>query len=300
MTKKARRAAALVLALLLVLAGALLLRRGTDRDGVRVESLVLDGVPFRLYRLGEGSGETVILTDHADGDGGHTHALTLGGQSSLALILSAGHDRADALATELARRGVTAAVLAAPGAGLPVWEYLAGREDVRLSAMALVASPDRAGEALALMETLSGSGRESAAAVLMEDAGLLGAASASPGRNILFLSTGEPDPDGVEAFLRETERSPGWIGGYFAEGTARKVVRDVSGRWDEKSALLPVIDWLGSSLGHTIELKDEDLIVPGQTACHTWAVVCLVLAIPALAGAALPRRKDYSERENDG
>ena len=57
---------------------------------------------------------------------------------------------------------------------------------------------------------------------------------------------------------------------------------------------------LGSSLGHTIELKDEDLIVPGQTACHTWAVVCLVLAIPALAGAALPRRKDHSERENDG
>ena len=71
---------------------------------MRVESLVLDGVPFRLYRLGEGSGEAVILTDHADADGGHTHALTLGGQSSLALILSAGHDRADALATELARR----------------------------------------------------------------------------------------------------------------------------------------------------------------------------------------------------
>ena len=61
MTKKARRAAALVLALLLVLAGVLLLRRGTDRDGVRVESLVLDGVPFRLYRLGEGSGCPIAM-----------------------------------------------------------------------------------------------------------------------------------------------------------------------------------------------------------------------------------------------
>ena len=81
------------------------------------------------------------------------------------------------------------------------------------------------------------------------------------------------------------------IGGYFAEGTARKVIRPVSGKWDDENALLPVIDWLGSSLGHAIELKDTDLIAPGAAACRRWGIAALAGAALAAAGAAIPRRK---------
>ena len=86
MTQKGRRILPLVLALALALTGGLLLWRGADRDGVGVTRLTLDGTVLRLYRLGDAGSETVILTDHADGDGGHTHTLTLGGQSSAALV----------------------------------------------------------------------------------------------------------------------------------------------------------------------------------------------------------------------
>lgn len=290
MTQKGRRILPLVLALALALTGGLLLWRGADRDGVGVTRLTLDGTVLRLYRLGDAGSETVILTDHADGDGGHTHTLTLGGQSSAALVLTAPGDRSDALAVELARRGV--AVLTAPGgSGAAAWDWLTEQNFVRLSTVALVAGPGQGEEALALMGSLSGGGRECAAAVLMEDASLLSAAAGSPGRNILFLALTEPEPHAVAAFLREEERAPGWIGGYFAEGTARKAVRPVSGRWDDREVLLPVIDWLGSSLGHTIELKDNDLIVGRRLACRRWGAACLAGGALALTCLVLPRRK---------
>ncbi len=290
MTSKGRRLSALFLALALIAAGGLLLRRGADRGGVGVTRLTLDGAALRLYRLGDPDPETVVFTEHADGEGGHTHALTLGGQSAAALILAGRDDRAEILAVELARRGV-AALVAPGGSGAAAWDWLTEQDFVRLSSVALVAGPGQGAEALALMEALAGSGRECAAAVLMEDASLLAPAAGSPGRNILFLALTEPEPGRVEAFLREEERSPGWIGGYFAEGTARKAVRPVDGRWDGEDALLPVIDWLGSSLGHAIELEDTDRIAADAAACRRWGVVALAAAVPALALAVFPCRK---------
>jgi len=255
-----------------------------------VTRVTLDGAKLRLYRLGDPAPETVIVTDHADGDGGHTHTLTLGGQSSAALILSGGGDRAEILAAELARRGVASLVVPG-GSGEAAWDWLTEQDFVRLSTVALIAGPGQGAETLKMMEALAGSGRESAAAALMEDASLLPSAAESPGRNILFLTLTEPERDALEAFLGEEERSPGWIGGYFAEGTARKAARPVRGRWDDESALLPVIDWLGSSLGHAIELKDTDLIAPGAAACRRWGIAALAGAALAAAGAAIPRRK---------
>ena len=150
-------------------------------------------------------------------------------------------------------------------------------------------------QAAGLLESLAGSGRESAAAVLAGDAALLDTLSVSPGRNLLFLTAAEPPREILEAFLGETERRPGWIGGYFAEGTARKVVRPWSGRWDDPEALQPVIDWLGSSLGHVIELSDEDLLSPGAAVCRRWGTACLVLGGAALAAALPLGRKRKNE-----
>ena len=298
MTPGLRRLLALGLGLALAVTGGALLRRAADRDGVIVTKLSPDGAAARLYRLGDGVPETAVLTEHADGEGGHAHALTLGGPAPAALILTAPGDRAETLATELARRGVS--VLTADGGAAGTWDWLTEQDFVRLSSLALIASPGRGAEAAGLLESLAGSGRESAAAVLAGDAALLDTLSASPGRNLLFLTAEEPPRESLEAFLGENERRPGWIGGYFAEGTARKVVRPWSGRWNDPEALGPVIDWLGSSLGHVIELSDEDLLSPGAAVCRRWGTACLVLGGVALA-AALPlgrKRKNEDSGRN--
>ena len=109
----------------------------------------------------------------------------------------------------------------------------------------------------------------------------------------------EPSAESAEAFLGERERRPGWIGGYFAEGTARKVVRPWSGRWDDPEALQPVIDWLGSSLGHVIELSDEDLLSPGAAVCRRWGTVCLAMGGAALA-AGLFHFRDNKNKDPGG
>ena len=79
MTPGLRRLLALGLGLALAVTGGALLRRAADRGGVSVTRPDADGADLRLYRLGDGVPETGVLTDHADGEGGHAHVLTLGG-----------------------------------------------------------------------------------------------------------------------------------------------------------------------------------------------------------------------------
>lgn len=276
-------------ALVFFLAAGLLLRPALDRYGVSVTDVALpNGAAARLYRSGDDrQAGPAAFTD----DDGHTHTLAPAGGSAAALLLRERGDGADALAAELARRGV-AVLAAAPGADPDrAWEALTESGFARLSSLALLGGES----ALALADRLAGSGKEPAAVVLRGDGALLERAAASRARNILFLTGAEPDPGTLAAFLGEEERKPMAIGGYFAEGTARRAVRPAPGRWDERENLLPVIDWLGSSLGHAVELPDEDLPTLTRKTARTAAATCAALGAACAGGALLRRRKRSEE-----
>ena len=278
-------------AALLCLAGALFWRSG-DLHGASASALSLpDGGTGRIYRSGAGrDAGTLALPEDEDG---HTHTVSVSGGSAAALILTRRGDGSAVLAAELARRGVTAVTMPESGDASAAWDALAARDDVRLSSLALIGGA----EALDLADALADSGRECAAVILRGDGPLLERAAASKARNILFLTGAEPEKGLVTAFLGEEERKSGDIGGYFAEGTARRVIRPAPERLDREETLLPVIDWLGSSLGHAVELPDGDL--PNRSGPYIrLAAGALALAGLAAAGGAVLRiRKEGTTHE---
>ena len=284
------RLALLSAALAFFLAAGLLLRPALDRYGVSVKKLSLPVGTGVLYRSGdERAAGTAILAD--EDDDGHVHALTSAGKSAAALLLRERGDGADALAAELARRGV--AVLAvSPGTDSDrAWEALTESDFARPSALAVLGGA----EALALADRLAGGAGEPAA-VILRGGGLLEPAASSRARNILLLAENAPDPDLLTAFLGEPERRPMAIGGYFAEGTARRAVRPAAGGWDRRETMLPVIDWLGSCLGHAVELPDDDLPTLTRKTTRAAAAACAALGAVCAGGAGLRRRKRSEER----
>ena len=282
-----------ILAAAMLLAGTTILcMSGRLPAGVSAE----DTSAGRLYSPGAGHSVTALTLP--EDEAGHSHALTGGG--SAALVLAGRGEGGRELALELARRGVT--VLLAPedaDAG-EAWSWLTTREFVRIGAVALIAGESRGGNALALAAELVGGGRECAALVLSGEDGLLRDAGMAAARNILYLSVSEPSAEAAGAFLGD-EKVPGTIRGYFAEGTARSAVRTGTPRLDARESLLPVIDWLGSSLGHTVELHDEDLVVPGRRILRLAGELLLVagagfaaMAVGVLRAEGIKRKNTYN------
>ncbi len=257
-----------VLAAALLLAGATILL-GSGRLPAGVSAA--DTTAGTLYSPGAGPGVTALTLP--EDEAGHSHTFTGGG--SAALVLAGRGEGGRELALELARRGVTVLLASADTGAGEAWRWLTSREFVRIGTVALIAGESRGQEALALASELVGGGRECAALVLTGEDGLLSAAGTSAARNILYLSVSEPSAAAAGAFLGD-EKGPGTIRGYFAEGTARSVVRTGTARLDARESLLPVIDWLGSSLGHAVELHDEDLVVPGRRTMHLAGELLLV------------------------
>lgn len=277
-------------ALLLALTAAVCLYAGSRLpSGVSAA----DTAVGELFSPGKTPGPAALSMP--EDEGGHTHAVAAGG--SAALLLTGRKEGGRGLAVELARRGVTALTVPESVSAGDAWDWLTSREFVRLNAAALIAGPSRGEEALALASELSGGGRECAALVLSGGDGLLNAAADCPARNILFLTPEEPAAEAAAAFLGDGE-GPGKIRGYFAEGTARSAVPTGTNRLDDREALLPVIDWLGSSLGHTVELHDEDLIIPGTRTMQTAAELLLAAAAGSAAVVLGMIRADRKKRNN--
>ena len=276
----------------LLAAAALLLPRGAAGT-----KLVLPG-GGRAVLYGADTAQAALTVTEEDG---HSHVLDAGGTASAALLLGGRGEGTDALASELARRGVRVLAADAGTDAAEAWDRLVSQPWVRLSSVALVAGPERSKEALRLAESLAGGGREPAALILRGGEALLKEAAHTEARNVLVLVTDEPDAETVEAFLGEEERRPGWIGGYFAEGSARAAVRCGSSRWADKTALMAAIDWLGSTLGHAVELPDDDL--PALAAAHRRTAACIIAGAGAAACATagilyLKRRNDRRDRDD--
>ena len=278
----------LAAAILLALAAGALLSARRLPEGVSASEIPAG----TLYSLGEapGAAELTLPEDEA----GHAHTLTGGGSAALILADRGENGRGQAL--ELVRRGVTVLLASDKVSAGEAWSWLTSRDFVRIGSVALIAGSSRGAEALTLASDLVGGGRECAALVLAGDDGLLSAAGTSPARNILFLSVSEPSLEAAGAFLGD-EKGPGTIRGYFGEGTARSVVRTGTPRLDAKEALLPVIDWLGSSLGHTVELHDEDLVVPGRRTLRLAGELLLLAGAGCAAGGALALRAGRVRRK---
>lgn len=274
----------LALGACLWLAGEGMLRAG----GVHMETVQLPEGKARLYRPETIRAQSVPLMEEPSG-GAHApeESVMVGGQCAAALLLADGFDGADALAVELSRRGV--AVLL-PGKVVPAreaWDWLMEQSFTRVSSVALIASKGRSAEALALGEALVPTDRAAATTMLLGDDALLSAAVSWPGRNLLILTRHEADTAVRAAFLG-TGDGRSEFGGYFSEGTARAAA-SLGGalRWSSREALVRVLDWQGSSLGHAVSLSDDDFICGYVGCCRIAAALCL----PAAALLWFLRRK---------
>jgi len=206
--------------------------------------------------------------------------------SPAALLLHSPGDGADTAATELARRGVIALVAGRGTAPEDAWRALLDTNGVRVSAAALLAQGGRCDEALAFLERLAGESRQPAAVILLGNNALPGKAVSSPGRNMLLLTGREAPLEDRAAFLgsREAAERPRGISGYFGQGDARGVeaLGGLSPIFARRDALLRLIDWQGSSLGHAITLADDDLLGGSAAFCRAagYIVILLGLALP--------------------
>ena len=187
----------------------------------------------------------------------------LGESAGAVLILARPGDGSRLVASELARRGVTA-YLASQRNAAEAWEFLAGQPYVRRSAMGLLARGRGTETALALAESLAASGKQPGATVLCGAASLSDKASENV-RDLLVLTDEKNVPD-------ETE-------GYFAEGTARRI-SSCGTSWYKRGVKTALFDWLGSALGHNIELADDDLRCGVSTA---WTAAAIGLWLFAAA-----------------
>lgn len=278
------RPAALAAAFLL-LGGCLLAAASglLGAEGVEIRSVG----PGRLYL--PAAGESVTLTAHADGEGGHVHADAAvdGGRFNAAVLLRGRFDGAGAAAAELSRRGVAVLLADRDVSAAEAWDYMLSQRFTRLSAAALMAGTDRAREALSLADSLVGGGRECAAVMVLGDEDTVRAGAAARCRNLLVLTSRPASDEAYLAFFGSASAAARGFEGYFSEGTARAAEAVGGGpRFSDAGVLARIIDWQGSSLGHAVELPDDDVIYKDMT-CYRWcAWACF-----AAAAAALLRRK---------
>jgi len=193
------------------------------------------------------------------------------------LLLSHPGDGGRLLAKELTRRGIHVLLAEDASVIFDAWDYLAGNGFARLSSLCLMARGKDIPQALALSEALSGSGKEPAAVVLSgSDVSL---AREAAGRDLLFLTGHTPDAAALADFYGD-DTPAGVISGFFADGSARKVsaLRSSVPRWGSRDTMLTVFDWLGSSLGHVIELPDTDMTVTADRALLSAGLGSLVAA----------------------
>ena len=281
-----------LLALVFILLGCCLWLAGSGlRDGngaVSVETVSLPGGRGTLYLPREAGG--TVFSVYVGGEGeDHIHSdAASAARSPAALILGHGLDGARSLAVELSRRNVAVLLLTDQTDPAAAWDWLGAQSFVIGDAMGLFASRGRAADGLALAGKLVGTERECAAVVLSGDEDTVTGAGALSGRNLLVLTGKAPSRDAKLAFFGAEGAAERGFSGFFGEGTARAVVPlgwNTPG-FSRRSAMLQVIDWQGSSLGHASGLADGDLIYDQIIFCRCAAGVCLLLA-----AAVLPCRK---------
>ncbi len=281
----------LCLAAAFVLLGVCLLAAGRGMaaaEGIRITDAELPGGKGTLYLPRETA--AVTLPAHEEGE----ETLSAGGMSSAALILSHWPDGARAAAAELCRRGV--AVLTVPQ-GTDVraaWDWLVSRPGVRGDSAAILAGDHRAPEALALAKALAGTPRECAALVLAGDKSLVKAAAGSPAANILLITGQEASPEELTAFYGAEADARRGFTGFFSEKTARAAAA-VGGddpAFYRRGVLTRALDWLGSSLGHRVELADGDLLWGKSLRSRAAGWTCFFPAAGALLSC---RKKKQSE-----
>ena len=240
--------------------------------------------------------EAAEAVSAADEDG-HTYAARPGG----ALILSDVLDGSDALATELARRDVT--VLLAGRGTDPVlaWDWLLDSQGGGVSRAILISSSRRAGEAVALASERTGTDTACSGLILLSDREDVRAAAGYEGRNLLLLSDANLSPEEKTAFFGSATDAEQGFSGYFGDGSARALesgalLCSFAGR----NAMLRVIDWQGSCLGHFRELADDDLIYRSILFCRAAAGCCFLLAAGQCVltvRACVRRRREESQKE---
>jgi hypothetical protein len=201
-----------------------------------------------------------LYENRSMGDG-HTAAVILAG-------LTPGENRA--LATELCRRGYTVLRPADSAQILAAVHWLQSQPNIRPHRIALVlgnelppAAADCAGELAATVFLTTG------AEWINGDF-----------PNALAFSAGAPTVQQLSAFLRCDDRQGeiGRIFGYFVEGTARCVeLTGSTPTYRDKRVQTRLFDWLGSAIGHQIEIPD---------ARQHWAVADGFAAAGIVTGAA--------------
>ena len=235
-------------------------------------------------------GTELRVTAPTDGEDGHDHPLDIE-SGGAALVLSDAFDGSRSLAAELARRGVT--VLRWGGRDAEsAWRYLRELRGDH-SAMALLAGTDRAEEALALAGRLWSDGERPAAVILLGNETILRAAGDYPGGNMLILTRTEPVMDCLTAFYGSRAAAERGFDGFYGEGTARACAwsRDF-GSFARQETLMRTVDWKGSTLGHTVEMSDSDLVFRSIVLCRLGAAVCLLLALGAAAAEVRQRKRE--------
>lgn len=270
--------------MLCLLAACLLLAAsGMTRSAAAKSAVALPGSTGTLYRPAAVDGFTLPAHDE-DGHGGsgHEETVTLGTRGPAVLILHRGADGAETLALELARRGTAALVIGEGVSPRDAWDWLFSRDFVSAGAVGLAAGGARCAEALALAGELSGSGRECAAVMLLGGAGILRPAADSPARNILALTAGT-DRSAELAFYGSESAADRGFTGYFGDGTARAAAAVPGfGGFARREILSRLMEWQGSSLGHRIELHDDDLTAGSVPACRAAAAACFLAAAASL------------------
>ena len=262
------------LAAVFVLLGICLLISGREvlaAEGVRTVDAELPGGRGTLYLPGAVS--TVTLPAHEEGE----ETLTTAGTVSGALILSHWPDGARAAATELCRRGVAVLIVTDGTDAQTAWDWLLSRPEVRSDSAAILSGDRRAVEALAGEETL------------------VKAATGSPAANLLVLTGQEASPEDLAAFYGAREDACRGFTGFFSEKTARAAaaVGGDEAAFYRRSVMTRTLDWLGSCLGHRVELADDDLLWGRVLGWRIAGGLCFLAALKTLAGC---RKRKTDER----
>ena len=276
-------AAFLALGACLLLSG-----RGMERaDGVRTVKTDLPGGEGKLYI--PATEAALVLPAHEEGD----ETVRAGGEAAGALILSHRPDGAEGAALELCRRGIAVLVIRDGVPAESAWDWLLSQPFVRRSGGAILASDRRAGEALALAEKLAGTPRASAAVILTGDKSLVKAAAGNPAANILVLTGQTAGEEDLTAFYGSAEAARLGFTGYFAKGTARAsaALRGDDPSFFRRSVLERTMDWLGSSLGHRVEVADSDLICGKILGWRIAGALCMALGAARICGCGKKKEK---------
>ena len=278
-------AAFLALGACLLLAG-----RGMSRaDGVSVVKTELPGGKGKLYV--PASEAALVLPAHEEGE----ETVRAGGEAAGALILAHRLDGAENAALELCRRGVAVLVIRDGTEAESAWDWLLSQPFIRRSGGAILSSAKRAGEALALAAGLAGTPRPCAAVVLTGDKALAGAAAGNPAANVLVLTGGKAGEEELAAFYGSREAARLGFAGYFGEGTARAcaAVGGDDPSFFRRSVLERTMDWLGSSLGHRVEIADSDLICGKVLGWRIAGALCLACGAGWICGCG--KKKEQTD-----